>query len=240
MVIFGNATAVRYKADFVHSERRSGPVMRMPRVVSDILGSTARAGRSIGVLPYRPERWTSDQWTDAYGAGTLEYYDRLDELARYSVILGYVGWFADALGRAPSILDVGCGVGLLRQRLSDDAFSEYVGVDLSAAAIAEAQSQTHPRSRFVVGDVTSVDLGRSDIVVLNEVLYYASDPSDFLEKLRGVRNTDGLLIVSMWRHPGDRTLWRTVDRAYPIVDRVQVRNRANPMNRKGWVVAAFG
>jgi SAM-dependent methyltransferase len=212
--------------------------MRIRRTASHIVQAAATSGRRVGLLPYRPEQWTRDQWTSAYDTGTLEYYNRLDEMARYSVILGYVGWFGESLRRLPSILDVGCGVGLLRQRLCDDAFSQYVGVDLSAAAIANALSHAHVRSRFIVGDVASADLGRFDIVILNEVLYYASDPPGFLRELRRVRNTDGLLIVSMWRHPGDRTLWRTVDGANPIVDRVEVRNRANPTNPKGWLVAA--
>ena len=108
-------------------------------------------GRRAGVLPYEPERWSTDQWTDAYRAGTLDYYGGLDELARYSVIVGYIGWFATTCHRPPSVLDIGCGVGLLRSRLESVPFSDYVGVDLSDAAIHAATARAHTRSRFVVG-----------------------------------------------------------------------------------------
>lgn len=117
------------------------------RATSRLRGSMTTGARRIGVLPYQPERWTTDQWTDAYGAGTLNYYGRLDELARYSVIVGYVSWFAEVTGRRPSILDVGCGTGLLRRRLADELISDYLGVDLSPAAVAEAQAGGFARSR---------------------------------------------------------------------------------------------
>lgn len=200
----------------------------------------ARAwGRLLHVLPYQPECRTTEQWTAAYQAGVLSYYGRLDELARYSVIVGYLDWFAGlAAARRPTVLDVGCGTGLLRERLEGVDFAEYVGVDLSVAAVAEARSRAHPRSHFFVGDVATLDLGRFDVVVLNEVLYYVPDAAAFLARIRALLAPGGVLLVSMWRHPGDRSLWRKVDQAFPIVDRVEVRNRGNPINARGWLIGA--
>ena len=127
---------------------------RMARGGAD---SVAEWGRRLGVLPYRPERRSAEQWNSAYDAATLRYYGQLDELARYSIIVGYTAWFAAARpGLRPNILDVGCGTGLLRERLDGVGFAEYVGVDVSDAAIRAATARTYPRSRFLVGDVSSV------------------------------------------------------------------------------------
>lgn len=198
----------------------------------------AGMARSLGVLPYQPEHWTTRRWAASYASGCLDYYGYLDELARYSVLVGYLGWIAGRMpDRLPSVLDIGCGTGLLRERLNVAAFSTYVGVDLSETAIAQAQARAHPRSSFLVGDVTALDLDRFDVVVLNEVLYYAPDTGVFLGHLRGLLGPQGFLLVSMWRHPGDRTLWRTVADTFPIVDRVQVRNRGNAVNARGWMIA---
>jgi 2-polyprenyl-3-methyl-5-hydroxy-6-metoxy-1,4-benzoquinol methylase len=196
-------------------------------------------GRRLGVLPYRPERRTSAQWSAEYDAGALDYYGRLDELARYSVIVGYVGWLvAEAPPSSSTLLDVGCGSGLLRRHLERVPLSEYVGIDLSEAAIRAAREQDFTRSRFVVGDVgTTAERGPFDIVVLNEVLYYAPDTAAFLEQLRSMLTDRGALVVSVWRHPGDRRLWQRVVDAFEVVDRVEVRNRANPVNARGWIVA---
>lgn len=197
-------------------------------------------GRRVGVLRYQPERWTTEQWNEAYTARALDYYAELNELARYSVIGGYVRWFTGvAAPNRPGILDVGCGTGLLREHLEGVEFSQYVGVDLSDAAIRAATARAHPRSRFLVGDVSNVDLGRFDIAVLNEVLYYAPKPLQFLARMRSILHPRGALIVSMWRHPGDRSLWRRVDESFTLLDRVEVRNRSNPVNRRGWLVACY-
>lgn len=194
--------------------------------------------RRVGVLGYQPERRSAEEWTDAYGAGHLAYYGALDELARYSVIVGYLSWFGrTAPGGAPSVLDVGCGDGLLRERLDPGQFSQYVGVDLSEAAIAKAVSRRYERSRFLVGDVMALELDRCDVIVLNEVVYYVADVPAFFTRLRGLLAPGGVVIVSMWRHPGDQILWRTIDAAVPIVDRVEVRNRGNAVNPRGWQVA---
>ena len=196
-------------------------------------------GRRLGVLPHQPERWSSEQWTDAYGSGALEYYGTLDELARYSLLVGYVGFFFPPGGDRPRprVLDVGCGTGLLRARLDGADVGEYVGVDLSATAVETAERRRLPRSTFLAGDVTALDQGRFDVVVLNEMLYYVEDVDAFLARLGQLLEPSGLLLVSMWRHPGDRSLWRTVDERFPLVDRVEARNRGNELNPRGWIVS---
>ncbi len=221
------------------ARRRQVPVTRrIRRHARRVVKWADEWGRRLGVLPYRPERRTTQEWSAAYGAGALDYYAQLDELARYSVIIGYVGWVAsEVLARPPSVLDVGCGSGVLRRRLEEAPFSDYVGIDLSDAAIEVARRQAFSRSRFVVGDVTTTELGQFDVVVLNEVLYYAGDALAFLERVRKLLREGGIVFVSMWRHPGDRLLWKTVDTAFRVIDRVEVRNRANPMNAQGWIVA---
>lgn len=200
----------------------------------------AGVARSLGLLPYQPERWTTGQWAASYASGHLDYYGDLDELARYSILVGYLGWIAGRMpDRPPSVLDVGCGTGLLRERLDAAAISAYVGLDLSETAIAQAQACGHPRSRFLVGDVSALDLDTFDVVVLNEVLYYAPDPEVFLGHIRGVLGPQGFLLVSMWRHPGDRTVWRKLAETFHVVDRVQVRNRGNSVNPRGWMIACY-
>jgi 2-polyprenyl-6-hydroxyphenyl methylase/3-demethylubiquinone-9 3-methyltransferase len=195
-------------------------------------------GRRLGVLPHQPERWSAERWTEAYGSGQLEYYGTLDELARYSLLVGYVGFFFPPSSERPlpRVLDVGCGTGLLRNRLGS-VVGEYVGVDLSATAVESAQRRALPGTRFVVGDVASPDLGSFDVVVLNEMLYYVEDLGPFFDRLGALLEPSGLLLVSMWRHPGDRTLAAALDARFPLVDRVEARNRANQLNPRGWLVS---
>jgi 2-polyprenyl-6-hydroxyphenyl methylase/3-demethylubiquinone-9 3-methyltransferase len=218
-------------------DRRAGA--RVRRRARQGARAAAALGRRLGVLPHQAERWSTDQWTDAYGSGQLEYYGTLDELARYSLLVGYVGFFfpPGPDRTPPRVLDVGCGTGLLRARLEGTGVGDYVGVDLSPTAVETAERRHLARARFVVGDAATLDLGRFDVVVLNEMLYYIQDVDQFLRRLCDLLEPSGLLLVSMWRHPGDQTLWRTVDERFPLVDRVEARNRGNEINPKGWIVS---
>ena len=219
--------------------RRAPVTARVRRRARQGARAAAAAGRRLGVLPHQPERWSTDQWTDAYGSGQLEYYGTLDELARYSLLAGYLGFFfpPGPDRTAPRVLDVGCGTGLLRARLDGSGIGDYVGVDLSEAAVEAADRRRLARSTFRVGDAASLELGRFDVVVLNEMLYYIEDVEGFFDRLTELLEPSGLLLVSMWRHPGDRSLWRTVDDRFPLVDRVEARNRSNELNPRGWIVS---
>ncbi len=111
------------------------------------------------MLPYVPEQRTAAEWSASYVSGELDFYSGLDELGRYSVIVGYIGWARTEIGHPPSILDLGCGTGQLRRLLDDVAWTDYVGVDLAATAIASAREGPMHRTRFMVGDVMTLELG---------------------------------------------------------------------------------
>jgi SAM-dependent methyltransferase len=190
------------------------------------------------VLPYEPERWSDEQWHDAYDAGRLDFYANLDELGRYSLVVGYISWAgAEHFGRPPTVLDIGCGTGLLRRRLEGVPISGYLGVDLSDAAIRSAESERYRDARFLAGNALNLDVGRHDIVVLNELLYYLPDPVRYLRDAARTLRPDGLYVISMWRHPGDRVLWKQIASDCDVLDRVEVRNRGNRLNPRGWIVA---
>src|ERR687895_1942181 len=88
------------------------------------------------------------RWNRQYAAGDWAWLARPGELARYSILAGY----ALELKPGGKVLDVGCGEGLLRDRLHPRAFSEYVGIDFEEA-IRRAAPRIDDRTRFVVADM---------------------------------------------------------------------------------------
>ncbi len=209
------------------------------RLLASVTARLQRAGgrglglaRDMGLLPYRPEQWTGRQWHDAYRSGQLDYFGDVRELARYSILAGYL----TSLGGHPRVLDVGCGTGRFLDHLRGVAYGSYLGIDIAATAIDDAGTRIDDRTAFRVGGIDVVD-ATFDVVVLNEVLYFASDPDAMLRRVDHLLEPAGSVLTSMWRHPGDRALWRRVDHRFDVVDRVDVKNPANSLARAGWRIA---
>jgi len=199
------------------------------------LAARARdAGVRLGVIRYRP-RWalSAKDWDREYSRGVLEYYGELRELGRYSALVGYVRF----LGERPTILDIGCGIGLLRSRLPDEDVGRFVGLDPSEVAVEQARRAGYADSDFHVGDGPNAELGSFDIVVCNEVLYYVDDLGALFDRIASALKPGGHVLTSIFRHPGDVALHRALDRYFERVDAVDVRSHSGPRN--GWRVACY-
>jgi 2-polyprenyl-3-methyl-5-hydroxy-6-metoxy-1,4-benzoquinol methylase len=189
--------------------------------------------RRLSLRPYRSEQWSVPKWDESYASGQLMYFSALDELARYSLLIGYLDFFSGE----PTIVDVGCGAGLMRKRLESRRFSQYTGIDLSSEAIVRAGSLADDRTSFLCGDFLDFDGPKADVVVLNEVLYFAPSVPELLDKVDSSLRDGGMLLTSMWRHPGDRSIWRLLDRRFEILDAVRVRDESSRLAPHGWRIS---
>jgi 2-polyprenyl-3-methyl-5-hydroxy-6-metoxy-1,4-benzoquinol methylase len=155
-----------------------------------------------------------------YETGHWDYLSGVDQVARYSVLIGY----ADQLPHR-TILDVGCGSGILRARMGHLDFEHYVGIDPVARAIEQARHLTDDRTTFMLGDVFLPELEPADVVVCNEVLDVLPDPRRQLDRIRELVRLDGHLLTSNLRFPGDVGLYRLLGERFKRVDEVDVSNR---------------
>jgi len=85
-------------------------------------------------------------------------------------------------GRPRTILEVGCGEGIQSEYFARQC-DHLTGIDVSARAIERARSRL-PAAEFLVGDLVAQpwanDVGRFDVVVACEVIYYMRDVPAFL------------------------------------------------------------
>ena len=208
--------------------------VRARRVAVRTVAQVRAIGVAHGLRPYRPERWRASRWDHAYTVGEFDYMADLGERPRYAMLLSYL----DLAATPPAILDIGCGPGFLRQSLHDTPFDSYVGIDLSQVAIHEARTRwPDVRTRFEQGDVSTMEVPPADVVVLNEMLYYAAEPRALLRQIGAALRPGGLVLTSIWRHPGDRALWRLLDEELAFVAAARIRAERNPFNRLGWRVS---
>ncbi|MBU5480687.1 class I SAM-dependent methyltransferase [Blautia sp. MSJ-19] len=92
-----------------------------------------------------------------------------------------------------SILDLGCGTGMLTAQLSNFA-DTIIGVDSSASMIAKAKKQ-YSNMQFVVCDALDLPFEKQfDVVFSNAVFHWIADHDTLLKQVYKVLKPNGLLI----------------------------------------------
>jgi 2-polyprenyl-3-methyl-5-hydroxy-6-metoxy-1,4-benzoquinol methylase len=137
------------------------------------------------------------------------------------VIVGY----CRQLGPSGSVLDIGCGEGLLAHWLAG-ACPRYVGIDLSAEAIAIARAKNLPFAEFAVADAADFrPASRFDVIVFNEYLYYFDRPLELAARLAAALTPEGILIVSLSKGPASTQIWRMLRNGFRELEQVEIRNK---------------
>jgi SAM-dependent methyltransferase len=172
------------------------------------------------------------RWNRQYAAGEWEWLARPGELARYSVLAGYTL----ELKPGSRLLDVGCGEGLLRDRLHPAAFKQYLGVDFEEP-IRRAAQRIDERTRFVAADMNFfVPDDAFDVIVFNESLYLFRDVADGLKRYETFLAPKGVFLISMHGGPKTDAIWSLLRERYATIDEVTITNRDGAT----WTCKALG
>lgn len=172
-----------------------------------------------------------DAWEKMYREGEWEKLDDLDEIAHYAVIVGY----ARAVSDNSVVWDMGCGHGRLLRMLHPH-FSSYIGVDLSANAIAQASGLQLPGASFVVSPFEEWSPeGRADLIIFNESISYTTDPAKVVQTYCGRLNVGGRMIISLIDYGNHRAVWKSISQGMELVAGARVENT----RKQTWDVRMF-
>lgn len=120
-----------------------------------------------------------------YYKGNVTYISRIDpRLARIIEIVTEL--------QPSSLLDIGCGRGLLLEKLADAGLGNLTGMDVYDDVASE-------RFAYSQGDVTKrlpFDDATFECVVAGEIIEHVPDPDSFLREIRRVLVPGGTLVVS--------------------------------------------
>lgn len=164
-----------------------------------------------------------NEWEEQYRSGEWKFLSGIAETGRFSVIAGYCNLY-----RPKTILDVGCGQGVLAGRIKDLPYERYLGVDFSSEAIKQANdAEADERTAFVIADAkTYRPTSRFDVIVFNECLYYFNDPCAVMQNFIPSLAPNGRVIVSMYKTIHNWSIWPMLEASMEVEDSIVVINRS--------------
>jgi 2-polyprenyl-3-methyl-5-hydroxy-6-metoxy-1,4-benzoquinol methylase len=172
--------AAYYRLAFAKSFPLEGVLARLVR--------KEEVARGKGDVPKNREAWDAQ-----YKANVWGYMSR--EQSRYAIIAGYVA----SLKPRGSIMDVGCGEGLLFDWIRPYGYARYLGFDISEVAVSKLASKQDALTIFLQADAeTFQPAGLYDLIIFNETLYYFHEPFETLTRYVRSLKPGGLMIVSTY------------------------------------------
>jgi SAM-dependent methyltransferase len=168
-------------------------------------------------------RHTAQMWDREYREGRWERLGDLNELAHFSVLAGYFRSLAPAGG---SLLDVGCGEGLLLPHVACHA-GRYLGIDVEAAVnlAIERRQVLSPGAEFRVADMNEfVPPERFDAIAFCESIYYLDYRVARLQRYLQALKPQGVLLVSCHLRSKHNVIWSDLESICESIDSVQVVN----------------
>lgn len=180
-------------------------------------------------------------WEDDYARGSLARTEGEVELPRHLLVAGLARHYAPGA----SVLDVGCGTGGLTIPLRA-AFAgrslRYLGVDLAESALRRAETRVDAEAdatgevRFVQADFDEYRPQQTfDVIIFSESLYYAPEPLQTVRRYTSALTPGGIVIVSMWRRPSRKRVWRVLGTEL----RERSRSRLVVPLRPAWDIVVF-
>ncbi|PYT05794.1 MAG: hypothetical protein DMF49_13060 [Acidobacteria bacterium] len=166
--------------------------------------------------------FSKDVWEAQYRRGHWDSLGSIDHTGHNMIIADYVQHINDS----PSILDVGCGTGLLLRLLTRFGFKRYHGIDLSAEAISTASSLRIENAILEVADFEQwrPPPNQFDVIIFNESLYYTRRPASVLLEYSNALDEKGVMIVSMFRARHIPYIWWRLDRHFAVMNSTRLKN----------------
>jgi len=144
--------------------------------------------------------WRRKQrWNRQYKSGRWKNLRGDKERGRYKTIIDFINKHGNG---EPSVLDLGCGEGILCERMKNETYSKFVGMDFSSESIKQANEKKLDKAVFKVADLHYFKPEQKyNVIVFNEAFYYVhdSEKANVLQIMMNALIENGIIINSIYR-----------------------------------------
>lgn len=172
------------------------------------------------------QKLRQQRWNNEYLSGKWNYMQSIEELGRYSIIIGYVQYL-----KVKTILDVGCGDGNLIPLLP--LIDAYVGIDISRIALDKAQEKMDVGTNYCLIEADFDEYSptnKFDLIVFSESVYYSKHPLETLVSYQNALVDGGHCVISMYKNLRAPPVWDMVIEIFDIVDETHIQQK-----NQGWI-----
>ncbi len=155
------------------------------------------------------------RWEYQYEKGKWEYLNDPLEGPRFQAVLSALQRYADK----GSILEIGCGEGILQSRMQPGSYSRYMGVDLSETAIQKTAHLLNDHTHYRAADMETFTTDEKfDVVLFNESLYYAKKPLQLMQRYAQYLKPGGHIILSIYKTADNEAVVQKIIAAWPVLE----------------------
>jgi 2-polyprenyl-3-methyl-5-hydroxy-6-metoxy-1,4-benzoquinol methylase len=171
----------------------------------------------------------SDYWDERFENVYCKVLENASEMGRHGVI-------AEIINRTVSkgsILDAGCGTGILSELIDLQRF-QYLGIDISEVALSLANEKRKKQNvTFQLSSIENFDPQyHFDVIIFNEVLYYL-DYKNVMKQISGWASGRKLIITSIFDFAEGLELRKWLQSNADIISEIIVEN---PKDNLKWHV----
>jgi len=110
--------------------------------------------------------------------------------------------------RSDTVLDIGCGSGMVTRKIAEKVGCRVIGVDRSEDCIQHAnkRSKNKKNIKFVVGSMENLPFmdNKFDVIIASHIIEHLKDPENALCEVRKKLKKSGRLIITT---PNYKSLW---------------------------------
>lgn len=161
------------------------------------------------------------QWDKQYARGTWDTLKSPLEEERFGAVRQLIAKYS----RKGSILEVGCGEGILQSTLDPHLYTGYLGIDISEVAIQKAAYLENAHVHYRYADMEKfIPEQLYDIIVFSETLYYAANPLQLMQLYMEYLQPGGVLIVSVFENPRNKKAMDLINGSFPFTEEIITSN----------------